>query len=139
MDVRDRGVYLDDVNQQLASLQQKIDQYINKTKQIILIISLSSIFIIFLLGLVINLSNKKKADKKINELDKKIVNLQEDQHRHISRELHDGIVQILVSIQYSIEATTIFLKHTKQEKPKPLAEAEKNLSNCHTRSTTNIS
>lgn len=122
------GVYLDDVNQQLASLQQKIDQYINKTKQIILIISLSSIFIIFLLGLVINLSNKKKADKKINELGQKIVNLQEDQHRHISRELHDGIVQILVSIQYSIEATTIFLKHTKQEKPKPLAEAEKNLS-----------
>jgi two-component system NarL family sensor kinase len=122
------GVYLDDVNQQLASLQQKIDQYINKTKQIILIISLSSIFIIFLLGLVINLSNKKKADKKINELGQKIVNLQEDQHRHISRELHDGIVQILVSIKYSIEATTIFLKHTKQEKPKPLAEAEKNLS-----------
>lgn len=122
------GVYLDDVNQQLASLQQKIDQHINKTKQIILIISLSSIFIIFLLGLVINLSNKKKADKKINELGQKIVNLQEEQHRHISRELHDGIVQILVSIQYSIEATTIFLSQSKQEKPKPLAEAEKNLS-----------
>lgn len=121
------GVYLDDVNQQLATLQQKIDQHINKTKQIILVISLSSIFIIFLLGFVINLNNKKKADKKINELGQKIVNLQEDQHRHISRELHDGIVQILVSIQYSIEATAIFLKQNKQEKPKPLIEAEKNL------------
>tara|TARA_R110001583_G_scaffold3812_1_gene23255 strand:- start:4840 stop:6288 length:1449 start_codon:yes stop_codon:yes gene_type:complete len=122
------GVYLDDVNQQLAALQQKIDQHINKTKQIILIISLSSIFIIFLFGLVINLNHKKKADKKINELGQKILNLQEEQHRHVSRELHDGIVQILVSIQYSIEATAIFLMQTKQEKPKPLADAEKNLS-----------
>jgi two-component system NarL family sensor kinase len=121
------GVYLDDVTQQLATLQQKIDQHINKTKQIILIISLSSIFVIFLLGLAINLSHKKKADKKINELGQKIVNLQEDQHRHISRELHDGIIQILVSIQYSIEATTILLKHNKQDKPNPLTEAEKNL------------
>lgn len=122
------GAYLDDVNQQLGSLQQKIDQHINKTKQIILVISLSSIFIIFLLGFVINLNNKKKADQKINELGQKIVNLQEDQHQHISRELHDGIVQILVSIQYSIEATSIFLRQTKQEKPTSLADAEKNLS-----------
>lgn len=121
------GVYLDDVNQQLADLQQKIGQHINNTKQIILIISLSSIFIIFLLGLFINLNHKRKTDKKINELGQKIINLQEDQHRHVSRELHDGIIQILVSIQYSIEATTIFLTQSKQEKPKPLADAEKNL------------
>lgn len=121
------GVYLDDVNDQLAVLQQKIDQHINKTKQIILIISLSSIFIIFLLGVVINLNNKKKADKKINELGQKIINLQEEQHRHISRELHDGIVQILVSIKYSLEATSIFLTQAKQPKPKPLTDAETNL------------
>lgn len=121
------GVYLDDVNQQLATIQQKIDQHINNTKQIILFISLGSIFIIFLYGLIINLSHKKKADKKINELGQKIISLQEEQHRHVSRELHDGIVQILVSIQYSLEATAIFLTQTKQEKPKPLADAEKNL------------
>jgi len=122
------GVYLDDVNQQLADLQQKIDQHINKTKQIILIIALSSIFIIFLFGLAINLNHKKKADKKINELGQKIIDLQEEEHRHVSRELHDGIVQILVSIKYSIEATAIFLTQRNQEKPKPLADAEKNLN-----------
>jgi two-component system NarL family sensor kinase len=121
------GVYLDDVNQQLAVIQEEIDQHINNTKQIILIISLSSIFIIFLFGLIINLNHKKKADKKINELGQKIINLQEEQHRHVSRELHDGIVQILVSVQYSIEATGIFLTQSKNEKPKPLTEAEKNL------------
>ena len=122
------GVYLDDVNQQLAEIQKKIDQHINETKKIILLIALGSIFIIFLFGLVINLNNKKKADKKINELGQKIIDLQEEQHRHVSRELHDGIVQILVSIKYSIEATGIFLAQTKQAKPKPLLAAEKNLT-----------
>jgi two-component system NarL family sensor kinase len=122
------GVYIDDVNLQLSALQQKIDLHINNTKQIILIIALSSIFIIFLFGLIINLNHKKKADSKINELGQKIINLQEEEHRHISRELHDGIVQILVSIKYSLEATAIFLMQNKQEKPKPLADAETNLN-----------
>lgn len=122
------GIYLDDVNEQLASLQQKIDQHINNTKQIILLIALSSIFIIFLFGLITNLNHKKKADIKISELGQKIINLQEEEHRHISRELHDGIVQILVSIKYSLEATAIFLMQSKQEKPRPLADAEKNLN-----------
>jgi two-component system NarL family sensor kinase len=122
------GVYLDDVQQQLNDLQQKIDLHINNTKQIILIVALSSIFIIFLFGVIINISHKKKADEKINELGQKIINLREEQHRHVSRELHDGIVQILVSIKYSIEATGIFLSQSNQEKPKPLQDAEKNLT-----------
>ncbi|MBU2894606.1 cache domain-containing protein [Colwellia sp. D2M02] len=122
------GIYLDDMNQQLATLQQKIDLHINKTKQIILLVALSAIFIIFIFGLGINLSHKKKADKKITELGQKIINLREEQHRHVSRELHDGIVQILVSIKYSIEATGIFLSQQQQSKPKPLQDAEKNLA-----------
>lgn len=122
------GVYLDDVQQQLNDLQNKIDIHINNTKQIILVVALSSIFIIFLFGVIINVSHKKKADEKINELGQKIINLREEQHRHVSRELHDGIVQILVSIKYSIEATGIFLSQRQQEKPKPLKDAEKNLT-----------
>jgi len=61
-------------------------------------------------------------------LGQKIINLQEEEHRHISRELHDGIVQILVSIKYSIEATGIYLSQSKQQKPKSLQDAESNLS-----------
>jgi len=122
------GVYLDDVQQRLNALQQKIDLHIQSTKKIILIVALSSIFIIFLFGIAINLSHKKKADQKITELGQKIINLREEQHRHVSRELHDGIVQILISIKYSIEATGIFLSQSQQAKPKPLQDAEKNLS-----------
>ena len=121
------GVYLDDVNSQLSILQDEIDQHINKTKQIILLVAISSIFIIFLFGLIVNLNQKKKTDIKISELGQKIINLQEEERRYFSRELHDGIVQILVSIKYSLEATSIFLKKAKQSKPPPLGHAETNL------------
>jgi two-component system NarL family sensor kinase len=122
------GVYLDDVNLQLSQLQLEIDQHINKTKEIILLVAISSIFLIFLLGLILNLRQKKKNDQKISELGLKIINMQEEERRHISRELHDGIVQVLVSIKYSLEATGLWLLKSKLEKPAPLQHAEANLS-----------
>jgi two-component system NarL family sensor kinase len=121
------GVYLDDVNSQLSMLQQEIDQHINKTKQIILVVAMSSIFVIFLLGLILNLNHKKRTDQKISELGLKIINMQEEERRHISRELHDGIVQVLVSIKYSLEATGLWLKKSHLDKPQPLIQAQTNL------------
>ena len=121
------GVYLDNVNLQLKKLQFKIDEHINKTKNIILTLALSSIFVIFIFGLIINLRQKKQTDEKISELGQRIVNVQEDENRHIARELHDGIIQILVSIKFSLEATNMHLIKASQEKPKSLKHAEENL------------
>jgi len=122
------GVYLDDVNQQVGKLQQEIDLHINKTQQIVSSVALGSIFVLFVLGLIFTLRQKQRNDLKINELGQRIISLQEEERRHISRELHDGIVQMLVSIKYSIEATGIFLSQLNQEKPKSQLAAEKNLS-----------
>jgi len=122
------GVYLDDVNQQVSKLQEEIDQHIDRTQQIVLSVALGSIFILFVLGLMFTLRQKQRNDLKINELGQRIISLQEEDRRHISRELHDGIVQMLVSIKYSIEATGIFLSQLNQEKPKSQLAAEKNLS-----------
>ena len=122
------GVYLDDVYAQLDNLNKEIDNHINYTKQIILIVALSSIFFIFLFGIVVNLNNKKRAEAKISELGQRVIDVQEAENRHISRELHDGIIQTLISIKYSLEATGMFLLKNKQEKPVPLKQAEDNLA-----------
>jgi two-component system NarL family sensor kinase len=105
-------------------LQSEIDEHINKTKKIILILAISSIFIIFMFGLIVNLRQKKQTDKKIIELEQRIVNVQEDENRRIARELHDGIIQILVSIKFSLEATTMHLLKASQQIPKPLEHAK---------------
>jgi two-component system NarL family sensor kinase len=121
------GVYLDDVYQQLNNLQIQMDTHINYTKQIILIVAISSIFFIFLFGIMVNLNHKKRAEEKINELSQRVIDVQEEENRHISRELHDGIIQILVSIKFSLEATGLYLTKNKQEKPTTLNSAQENL------------
>lgn len=126
------GVYLDNVNQQLASIQSTIDKHIDNTRFIILFVALSSIFGIFIVGAVLHFTQKKESDKKIHQLGQKIVSLKEEEQRHISRELHDGIVQVLVSIKYSLEATCKHLGKQDIPKPQPLSQAQHNLSNAIT-------
>jgi len=121
------GVYLDDVYAQLGKLRNEIDNHLNNTKQIILIVALSSIFFIFLFGIAVNLNHKKQAEAKISELGQRVIDVQEEENRRISRELHDGIIQILISIKYSLEATTLFISKNKQQKPAPLSQAEQSL------------
>lgn len=121
------GIYLDDVHFQLNKLQREIDQHIAGTQKIILLVTLLSISLMFLVSLIMHLNQKRKNELTIDKLGQKIINLQEDERRHISRELHDGIIQIMVSIKYSLEATGLYLKREQQEKPQPLVQAENNL------------
>lgn len=122
------GVYLDDVYKQLNNIQNEIDNHINNTKNIILVVALSSIFFIFIFGISVNISHKRKAEAKISELGQRVIDVQEEENRHISRELHDGIIQVLISIKYSLEASRLFISRKQQEIPEPLIHAEKNLN-----------
>jgi signal transduction histidine kinase len=46
---------------------------------------------------------RKIAQDRLQKLSHKIVHLQEEERRRVSRELHDGINQLLVSVKYKIE------------------------------------
>lgn len=46
---------------------------------------------------------RKIAQDRLQKLSHKIVRLQEEERRRVSRELHDGINQLLVSVKYKIE------------------------------------
>lgn len=124
------GVYLDNVKSQLGVVQNAIDTHIQNTRFIILLVALTSIFVIFGVGAIVQFTQKKESDAKISKLGQKIVSLQEEEQRHISRELHDGIVQVMVSIKYSLEATGKHLNKLSIEKPAPLQSAEVNLANA---------
>ena len=124
------GVYLDNVKAQLGVIQSAIDTHIQNTRFIILLVALTSIFAIFGVGAIVQFTDKKESDAKISKLGQKIVSLQEEEQRHISRELHDGIVQVMVSIKYSLEATGKHLNKLAVEKPAPLQTAEVNLANA---------
>jgi len=122
------GLYLDDVYTQLDNLQVEINNHMANTKEIILLVAFSSIFFILLFGIAVNIHHKQQAEAKISELGQRVIDVQEEECRRVSRELHDGITQLLISIKYSLEATSMFLSKNKLEKPAPLQQAKENLA-----------
>lgn len=56
-----------------------------------------TVAVIIVLTLAINLHEHRLADKNLKELAHKTVMFQEDEKKHLARELHDGINQLLVS------------------------------------------
>jgi len=97
------GLYIDDVVQQVQSMESEVSERIRQTSLIILIIALVSLIIVFVTGIAINLHERRMADAKLKELTQRIVETQEEERGRVARELHDGISQILVSVKYVLD------------------------------------
>lgn len=98
------GLYLDDVEAALAEIDAQISRNINNTVLWIAGIAVASVLVIALSGLALNISENRVADAKLRELAQRVVRSQEDERARLSRDLHDGISQWLVSIKLQIES-----------------------------------
>ena len=121
------GVYLDDVYAQLNKIQGEIDDQVQNTRLIILAVAITSIMLILFVAVSISVTQKQENEAKVSALGQKIITSQEDERRHIARELHDGIIQMLVSIKYSLSATKMSLRHALTEEPHSLIAASAGL------------
>jgi len=74
------------------------------------LIAITAIFLTALVGFLINVSESKLASEKMRNLTHKTINFQEDERKRVSRELHDGINQLLVSVRYKLDSTKNLLK-----------------------------
>lgn len=108
------GIYLDDVDKALAGIDQQISGHNLDTMQLIAIIALLSVAAVAGFGLVFNLSEQRVADAKLRELAQRVVSSQEEERARVSRDLHDGISQHLVSIKLQTEAAIIRLDAPQQ-------------------------
>ncbi|MFD2206967.1 cache domain-containing protein [Kiloniella antarctica] len=97
------GLYIDDVISQVEAFEEEVQDRIWQTSIIILIITFTSLGVVFVTGIVINLHERRLADVKLKELTQRIIETQEEERGRVARELHDGISQILVSIKYAHE------------------------------------
>lgn len=98
------GIYLDDVDGALAKIDTQISGNIYNTMLWIAGIAIASALIIALSGLALNISESRVADAKLKVLAQRVVRSQEDERARLSRDLHDGISQWLVSIKLQVEA-----------------------------------
>ena len=97
------GLYLDDIYAELAKANATINENIRESFFTVLAIIAATIILVILLSLAINLHEHKLADDRLKALVKRFIRLQVSERRKFSRDLHDGINQLLVSCKFRIE------------------------------------
>lgn len=107
------GLYLDDIADEEELIRQKVAANIERNISIILLIVTLTTLLIILFLLTINLHEGRLADRRIRELAKNFVRFQIEERRHFSRELHDGINQLMVAVKFRME---LALKQIKQQR-----------------------
>jgi two-component system NarL family sensor kinase len=85
-------------------MDAQISSNINTTMLWIAGIAIASSLIIALSGLALNMSESRLAHSKLKALAQRVVRSQEDERARLSRDLHDGISQLLVSIKLQVES-----------------------------------
>ncbi|MBY0555862.1 MAG: cache domain-containing protein [Burkholderiaceae bacterium] len=103
------GIYLDDVDQALAKVDVQQSGNIHNTMLWIAAIAIAAAVAVASSGLALNISELRVADAKLKVLAQRVVESQEEERARLSRDLHDGISQWLVSIKLQIEAGMIRL------------------------------
>jgi len=97
------GIYLDDVEETLRQLDARAETDIRETMAWIGVIAGISILLVAASGLALNVSEHREADAKLRQLAQRVVQSQEEERARLSRDLHDGVSQLLVSVKLLLE------------------------------------
>ncbi len=119
------GLYLDDVQAALDQVDAQQSRNIETTMWWIAGLAILATLVIGGAGLALNISESRVADTKLKALAQRVVDSQEQERARLSRDLHDGISQWLVSIKLQIEAGIIRMKGTPDQQRQAHASFER--------------
>src|SRR6195952_3756307 len=105
------GIYLDDVDAAAAKLRGSLLASVRQTLLGLATVAMIAAIAVFAGGLAVNISEQRQADRKLKALAHRVVSSQEEERARVSRELHDHICQLLVSIKYQFELVGHRLAH----------------------------
>jgi two-component system NarL family sensor kinase len=121
------GIYLDDVQATLDALDRQGSANISKTTGWIAVIALLALTLVGGSALALNLSEYRAADAQLQLMARQVVQTQENERAHLSRELHDSTSQTLVSIKLLMDSTIGQLQRQMQVPPPTLARARQRI------------
>jgi len=122
------GIYLDDVDAALAAVAVQQSRNIEDTLWWIAALAIFSATTVGSVGLALNIRESRVADAKLKVLAQRVVDSQEQERARLSRDLHDGISQALVSIKLQLEAAAIRLAGEPHQHAAGLANVERSAS-----------
>jgi len=119
------GIYLDDVDAALAKVDVQQSRNIEATLWWIAALGLMSAAAVGSIGLALNIRESRVADAKLKVLAQRVVDSQEQERARLSRDLHDGISQSLVSIKFQLEAAAIRMEGDAPQRASALSSVER--------------
>ncbi|WP_194438342.1 cache domain-containing protein [Vibrio fluminensis] len=97
------GVYLDDIERQISHMQNGFNQNIDKTSTALFGVMFVAVSVIAALGASLNFNVRRLANEQLSVLNQQIIDSQENERQRVSRELHDGVNQLLVAAKYRLD------------------------------------
>jgi len=97
------GIYLDDVAAGTQRLKEQASANITATLLGLAAVAVVATLAVFAGGLALNISEQRIADQQLKQLTQRLVSSQEEERARVSRELHDGLSQLLVSTKFRFE------------------------------------
>ncbi|KAG0192546.1 hypothetical protein DFQ28_008668 [Apophysomyces sp. BC1034] len=104
------GIYLDDVEHALHRINARAAADIRKTMAWTGSIAAVVILVVAAGGFALSVSEHRRTDEKLRQLAQRVVQSQEDERARLSRDLHDGISQSLVSVKLLVDTALVRLK-----------------------------
>ena len=98
------GLYLDHLQKTQALITSSTAAAVVNTRNQILWIALAALFVVAGGGFALNLYEQRAANARLRAMAQKVVLSQEAERSRVSRELHDGISQWLVSVKFVFES-----------------------------------
>lgn len=114
------GLYLDHLQETQELVDQSIAAALAKTRNQVLLIASAALLLVTLGGLLLNLHEQRSADEKLRVMAHRVVSSQEDERTRVSRELHDGISQMLASAKFSLETALVQIEQSQPKVVVPL-------------------
>ncbi|NVJ55080.1 MAG: cache domain-containing protein [Vibrionaceae bacterium] len=116
------GVYLDDIERQVSHMENGYDQNVGKTSSALFVVMFLSVSVIAALGASLNLNVRRLANEQLSVLNQQIIDSQENERQRVSRELHDGVNQLLVAAKYRLD--NVDKEQNQDEKSKELSASK---------------
>ena len=121
------GLYLDDVEQALARIDTHAQNNIAATQRRIYLIAALCMVLIAAAGVLFNLKDHRISSAKLRRLAQRVVHSQEEERARVARDLHDGVVQVLVSSKFLLETAQLQQQHQTTAGPQPTPQGSKAL------------
>jgi len=97
------GLYTDDIAKEVTAIRSDFARSIRQTLLVTFMITLAAIVIAGSMIAGVRFSEQRFADSRLKELTNRIFQVQEQERKRVSTELHDSISQLLVSVRYGVE------------------------------------